>query len=143
MKRIDGRTATIHRRELKEDSGRAPEEIRLNRALLRKGEFVNVRKWYLPPEGGEEFRPTRYGVAFPVANTVDLLAAIELVVPEAIERWLAGDFEGFDVVRDQREWQSARERRALSRREKRAAREAKKLEEQLEDLGRTIQGRTH
>jgi hypothetical protein len=114
---------------------------RVNRTPLRRGEFVHVRRWYLPPEGGQEFRPTRYGVAIPVDQMPDLLAAIELVCPEAIERWLAGDFEGVELVQGQREWLTRRERRALALSEKRKAREESKRQGQLEELRQVMGGR--
>lgn len=114
MRRVDGRTAVVHRHDPAPGTGRVPTEIRLNRTMLRRGEFAHLRRWYLPPEGGAEFRPTRYGVAIPIDRIVDLLAAIELVFPEQIERWMAGDFEGFDLVRERRGWLSRRERRELS-----------------------------
>ena len=139
MRKVDGNTAVVHRHD-QPGSGRVPTEIRLNRTVLRRGEYVHVRRWYLPPEGGQEFRPTRYGAAIPVARVPDLLAAIELVCPEAIERWLAGEFEGLELVHDQREWLTRRERRALTLAEKRKAREEMVLKQELEGLRRTMGG---
>lgn len=134
MRRIDGRTACVHRHDPLPDSGRVPTEIRFNRTVIRKGEYVHLRRWYLPPEGGEEFRPSRYGAAIPIEKVPDLLAAIEIVCPEAIEQWLAGDFEGIEVVRDQRAWLTADERRALSLAEKEAAAELGAQEQHLRAL---------
>ena len=140
MRKIDGFTAVVHRHDPQPDSGRVPNEIRLNRGVIRRGEYVNLRRWYLPPDGGQEFRPTRYGAAIPVDKVPDLLAAIELVCPEAVERWLAGDFEGFELVRDQRPWRNRKERRALTLDEKEQARIRRDAQEKEANLRRQLLG---
>jgi hypothetical protein len=138
MRKIDGRTVCIHRHDPLPDSGRVPTEVRFNRTAIRKGEWVHLRKWYLPPEGGEEFRPSKYGAAIPIDKVPDLLAGIEIVCPEAIEKWLAGDFEGFEVVRDQRAWLSADERRALTLAEKEETEEQERQERELQKVAEQL-----
>ncbi len=140
MRKVDGRTVCVHRHDPLPDSGRVPTEIRFNRTAIRKGEYVHLRRWYLPPEGGEEFRPSKYGAAIPIDKVPDLLAGIELVCPEAIERWLAGDFEGFETVRDQRAWLPVDARRAITLAEKEEAEQRERQEREYERLAKGLNG---
>ena len=94
MRRIDQNRITIQDRS-RPERGRFA-EVRVSRDMVRRGEIVNIRVWYVPKDKEGEWFPTRQGISLPVENVVDLVSALAHLFPEAIEQLLDADYQGAD-----------------------------------------------